>query len=73
MDVFFRHSDEHSRPWTVEGNLQPLPAQSTHNRSMAVLVRKRPADRAPCLQRAGTAMQDRRGPGPRRSLGWQNL
>ncbi|KAL4435414.1 hypothetical protein ABPG77_006176 [Micractinium sp. CCAP 211/92] len=37
LDAFFRHSDEHSRPWTVEGNLQPLPEQSSPNRSTAVL------------------------------------
>lgn len=46
LDAFFRHSDEHSRPWTVEGNLQPLPEQSSPNRSTAVLVWHLPQPRA---------------------------
>ncbi|KAL4419833.1 hypothetical protein ABPG75_006931 [Micractinium tetrahymenae] len=37
LDAFFQHSDEHSRPWTVEGNLLGLSAQSRFNFSTTVL------------------------------------
>lgn len=29
LDEFFQHSYEHAQPWTIEGNLQPVPTDSS--------------------------------------------